>query len=381
MNSSLPTAPEGAQLKTILIIDDDVHLAATYALGLEAHGYRTLCAANAAIGWDMAHAHLPDLILCDIEMPGKDGRRLLQDMRADAALADRPFVLMTGKPAFGNERTAMDLGADDFLLKPISLPALMGCVAARLRRAALSRRVDDRAADRLRESLGSTLPQKFFTPLASMLGIAELLEAEIDTQSKEEMRQDLRSIQVAGRRLHRTLRNYLQIVALESPTPRDPGALLDATAVREALAAGAKAAAEAHQRKSDLTLELAGASLRAYPADLSLITEELVDNALGFSRRGTRVHVRSWSEGDEFHCAVIDAGRGLTPQQLTAVSSAQRSDRRFPDQQGLGLGLTLVAKLVARFHGQFHIESRPGEGSVCRVSVSLAKSETANLRC
>lgn len=369
MNSSPTPTPAGAHLKTILVIDDDVHLAATYALGLESHGYRALCAANAAIGWDLAHAHLPDLILCDIEMPGKDGQRLLQDMRADPALADRPFVLMTGKAAFGNERAAMDLGADDFLLKPVSLPALMGCVAARLRRAELSRRVDDRAVDRLRESLGSTLPQKFFMPLASVLGIAQLLEAEIDTQSKEEIRQDLRSIQVAGRRLHRTLRNYLQIVAMEAQTPRDPGALLAAAAVRTALAAGANAAAETHQRESDLTLELAGASLRADPADLSLLTEELVDNALGFSRPGTPVHVRSWSEGEVFHCAVKDTGRGLTPQQLAAVSSAQRRDRKFMDQQSLGLGLTLVSQLVARFHGHFQIESQPGEGSICRFSL------------
>lgn len=364
----LPPAAD-ALLKTILIIDDDVHLAATYAMGLESHGYRALCAANAAIGWDMAHAHLPDLILCDIEMPGKDGRRLLQDMRADAALADRPFVLMTGKAAFGNERAAMDLGADDFLLKPIALPALMGCVAARLRRAELSRRVDDRAVDRLRASLGSALPQKFFMPLASMLGIAQLIEAELDGMNQEEIRQDLRDIQVAGRRLHRTLRNYLQIVALEAQTPRDPGALLDAAAAQAALAAGANAAAEAHQRASDLTLELTGASLRAYPADLSLLTEELVDNALSFSRRGTPVRVRSWSAGEMFHCTVTDSGRGLTPQQLTAVSSAQRCERRFLDQHGLGLGLTLVSQLVARFRGHFQIESKPGEGSICRISL------------
>src|SRR5262245_13671710 len=99
------------RLKTILIVDDDVHLAATLALGLEGAGYRTLHAANAATGWNLAHAHLPDLVLSDIEMPGKDGRKLLSEMRADPELAARQFVLMSGKPDFANPRMAMNLGA------------------------------------------------------------------------------------------------------------------------------------------------------------------------------------------------------------------------------------------------------------------------------
>jgi CheY-like chemotaxis protein len=143
MNAPSPPPASPGQYKTILIIDDEVPFAAILAAGLEAKGYRTLQAPNAVTGWELAHAHLPDLILCDIDMPGKDGLRLLRDIRGDPALADRTFVLMTGKPRFGNYRAAMDQGADDFLLKPFSLPALLSCVEARLQRAALSRRLDD----------------------------------------------------------------------------------------------------------------------------------------------------------------------------------------------------------------------------------------------
>jgi len=371
MTSVPVSSPYGASLKTILIIEDDVHLAATFALGLEANGYRALCAPNAAIGWEMAHAHLPDLILCDIDMPGMDGRRLLTEMRADVGLADRQFVLMTGKPAFGNQRAAMDLGADDFLMKPFTHATLLSCVAARLRRAELSRRVDDRAVDQLRENLDSTLPQRFFLPLASILGITQLLEAELDTESKEDIRQDLRGIRAAGRRLHRTLRNYLLILDVEPHGPVGLGAQLDAETVRAALAKGIAAAAEPHQRPADLALDLTGASVRAYPADLSSLAEELVDNALNFSCKGTPVRVRAWSEGAAFHFTVADTGRGLTPQQLESLRSPQRNDRRLLEQQGLGLGLTLVGKLVARLGGEFHIESEAGKGTTCRITLPI----------
>lgn len=369
--SSIPVSPSGAGLKTILIIDDDAHLAATLALGLEANGYRTLCAHDAAVGWEMAHAHLPDLILCDIDMPGKDGRRLLQEMRADPALASRQFVLMTGKPTHGNQRAGMDLGADDFLLKPFSLAALIGCVAARLRRAEFSRRVDDRAVDQLQESLGSALPQKFLMPLASIMGLAQLLETELDSEAKPDVREDLRSIQAAGRRLHRTLRNYLMILDLEPNGSTAPGALLDAGAVQTALANGCTAAATPHARAADVALDLTGASLRCYPKDLGIVAEELVDNALSFSRPGTPVRVRAWSEGSSFHFTVTDTGRGLTPEQLQSIRSQPLPDQRLVGQQGLGLGLTLVAKLATRLGGKFEIESEAGKGTTASITLPI----------
>jgi len=75
----------------------------------------------------------------------------------------------------------MDLGADDFLLKPFAISELLRCVAARLKRAALSRQIDDRVLAELRLSLQPTLPHKLFTPLAGILGLTQLLEEGLDT--------------------------------------------------------------------------------------------------------------------------------------------------------------------------------------------------------
>lgn len=369
MSSNPVSSLLGASLKTILVIDDDVSLASTLALGLEAHGYSALCATDAMIGWKLAHAHLPDLILSDIEMPGKDGRRLLQEMRADPTIAHCQFVLMTGKASLGNQRTAMDLGADDFLLKPFTLPALLACISARLRRADLSRRVDDRSVDQLRESLGSNLPQKLFMPLASILGLTHLLAAELDTQSKAEMREDLREIERSARRLHRTLRNHLLLLAPEPARPDPP--LLDALHVAAALRRGISAAAAPHTRPADLGLEITGAALPANPTDLAILAEELVDNALAFSRPGTPVRVRAWPEGSNFHFTVTDAGRGLTPPQLEQIRELRRREGGHLEPDSLGLGLTLVRRITARLGGAWDFQSEAGHGTTCRISIPL----------
>lgn len=361
-----------AGLKTILIIDDDVHFTATLTLGLEANGYRTLTAADAAAGWRFARAHLPDLILCDIQMPGKDGRALLNEMRADPELADRQFVLMTGKAAYGSPRAAMDLGADDLLLKPFGLEELLRCVAARLQRAALSRRVDDRVLEELREKLHSTLPQEFFTPLAGILGLTELLEKQLDMLSKEEILQDLQDIRRSGRRLHRTLRNYLRILDLDRPDSASPAELLGANAVVAALSTGIKAAAERHQRPADVVAELTGANLKADPLDLTILAEELVDNGLSFSRRDTKVHVKAWTDAGRLHFSVTDAGRGMTASQLEEVGAFRQPDRTLLRQRGLGLGVALVRKLARHLGGEFSLDSEAGKGTTCHLSLPIA---------
>ncbi|MCF7689420.1 MAG: response regulator [Cephaloticoccus sp.] len=359
--------------KSILIIDDDTHFAATLAMGLEANGCRTLSAPNAEVGLQLALAHLPDLILCDIEMPGMDGSRLLREMRKDSALADRQFVLMTGKADYANPRVAMDLGADDFLLKPFTLDALLACVAARFQRVDLSRRLDEKAVAQLQGNLHADLPQLFFKPLAVVLGLTEMLQKDFTTLSPEEVRQDLGDIHRAGRRLHRSLRNYLRLLELETARGEFRAEVLAAEQVVDALSRGINTAKQNHQRSQDVMMKLSGATLRVAPVDLAIMAEELVDNALTYSRTSTQVHVSAWVTGIQFHLSVSDVGRGLTPPQLVVINSGPTQPKlKEVDQTGMGMGLTLVQLLAKIYGGEFRIESEAGRGSTSHLLLPVA---------
>jgi signal transduction histidine kinase len=362
-----PPCDPRAGLKTILVIDDEDSVRLVLTRGLENAGYRVLAASDANTGFDLARTHLPDLVLCDVNMPGKSGHRLLQEMRADALMADRPFVLMTGNAALARTRDAMDLGADDFLPKPFTVSEVVSCVNARLQRAAVSRRVEDRAIEELRTTLRSTLPHEFFTPLAGVLGLTDLLESDLDTLDREEMRKSLQDIRRCCRRLHRTLRNYLLILELDPAGERAPCGLLQTALVEQAVTNGAQAAAERHDRAADLKLNLHPAPLRASPTEISAMVEELVDNAFAFSRPGTPVHLHAWPDGPQFRLTVTDSGRGLTPQQLQQLGTFQQPDRRRFEQQGLGLGLALVRRFATYLGGGFHLASEAGRGTTAHV--------------
>lgn len=366
---SLPRPPgaPGRPGRLIQIVEDDAPLGAALAAALELNGFRTLYAANASASLEQAHAHRPDLILCDINMPGRNGHLLLQDLRHDPELADCQFVFMTGNTVYAHPRYGMDLGADDFLLKPFTMEALVSCINARLRRADVTKRHEELLIAELRRSLSRTLPHEFFTPLTGIMGLLDVLEEERDSLRGEEAGQILQDARRCGRRLHRTLRNYLSILDASAPsgTPQP----LAPDFVAATLRAGAMAAAERHDRVADLQLEIEGAALHLPQSALSMLTEEVVDNGFSFSTAGQPVTVRAWATRERLVLTVQDRGRGMTAAQLQQLQAFQQFERQRFEQQGLGLGLTLVCKLLLQHGGDLRLDSKPGEGTLCRVEL------------
>jgi class 3 adenylate cyclase/tRNA A-37 threonylcarbamoyl transferase component Bud32 len=105
--------------KRILAIDDDPSMLTLVSHILVRAGYEVGVAADGAEGLRRIAAQAPDLVLCDVQMPEMDGFATLEALRADAATAALPFVLLTALDNRENVRRGMRLGADDFLSKPV----------------------------------------------------------------------------------------------------------------------------------------------------------------------------------------------------------------------------------------------------------------------
>lgn len=122
----------GDRLATILIIEDESHLRRDISELLAYSGFGTLEAANGADGLELAESGQPDLILCDITMPGMDGLQVLQRMRANPRTAAIPFVFLTAR-AEGELRDILArAGADDYLAKPFTLDQLHAVIQSNL---------------------------------------------------------------------------------------------------------------------------------------------------------------------------------------------------------------------------------------------------------
>jgi len=122
-------------MKKILVIEDEPEMRRNITTLLRYYDYEPVAAANGREGVETARREQPDLILCDVTMPELDGYGVLQALQSDASLARTPFIFLTAKGEKNDLRSGMDLGADDYLTKPVANAELVRAIGARLRRA------------------------------------------------------------------------------------------------------------------------------------------------------------------------------------------------------------------------------------------------------
>lgn len=121
-------------MKKILVIEDEPEMRRNLLMILKLEKFVTCGAENGRAGLEMARREKPDLILCDVMMPEADGYSVLAALREDAETAAIPFIFLTAKGEKIDQRCGMNLGADDYLTKPIARADLLSAISARLKR-------------------------------------------------------------------------------------------------------------------------------------------------------------------------------------------------------------------------------------------------------
>jgi DNA-binding NarL/FixJ family response regulator len=121
-------------MSKILIIEDQPQMRKNIATILEMEDFTVITAENGRRGLELARAESPDLVLCDVMMPELDGFGVLEALRADAATATLPLIFLTARGDKPDLRRGMNLGADDYLTKPVSREDLLAAVRTRLTR-------------------------------------------------------------------------------------------------------------------------------------------------------------------------------------------------------------------------------------------------------
>ncbi len=128
------TGPTGGS--TVLLVEDDRGLRESLAMVLRFHELSVIEADSADEAAALISDHQPDLVILDVNLPGRDGLALLQDLRATGD--SRQVLLLTARHEVADRVLGLDAGADDYLSKPFALDELLARVRVMLRRAAES---------------------------------------------------------------------------------------------------------------------------------------------------------------------------------------------------------------------------------------------------
>ena len=120
--------------KRILIVDDEQDILDLLKYNLEAEGYETMLASDGMQALERAKNN-PDLIILDVMLPGKDGWEVMRQLRQNPGTQRIPVIFLTAKASEIDEVVGLELGADDFISKPISMRKLLARVKMVLRKA------------------------------------------------------------------------------------------------------------------------------------------------------------------------------------------------------------------------------------------------------
>jgi two-component system alkaline phosphatase synthesis response regulator PhoP len=120
-------------MKTVLVVDDESDIVELISYNLRKAGYGVISAADGNEALRQA-ATLPDLIILDVMMPGPDGYEVCRRIKSESATASIPVIFLTARSAEVDEVFGLEIGADDFIQKPISPRKLVARVKANIRR-------------------------------------------------------------------------------------------------------------------------------------------------------------------------------------------------------------------------------------------------------
>jgi signal transduction histidine kinase len=341
---------------------------------LEKNGFETLQAASGAVGVQLARTHLPDLVLCDVNMGGVGGNLTLYALRRDPTIASVPFILMSGFAYAGDTPPGIERGADAFLPKPFNAEKLLSAIQGCLNR---TEPASVQVKELLAESgvaTGTDSSSGLLQPLNRISKITRLLSSSRQKLQSNEIIGLADQAHRAAEHLRRKIENclsYAEIERLTSVSHQLAAPDEQAAGIRAVVEPAAREKAIRMERVGDLALQFEDA-LVAIPADhLKKIVEELLDNAFRYSHHGSAVHLKTTDGADRVTLSISDQGCGVTPEQIVQAVAPIPLDQVLLGRHGSGLGLLIAKRLTELHNGDFNIHSEPAHGTT--VAVSLPK--------
>ena len=364
-------------MKKVLLIEDHKQTQDNIREILGFENFLIITADDGMEGLELAKKHTPDLIICDIMIPQLDGYGVLSALRQDASTATIPLIFLTGKTEWIDLRQGMELGADDYLTKPFSIPELLNSVTAQLSKKAVIDEQSRNKLDELRRNITLALPDELRTPLNGVIGLSQLLIEDPSLVAEAEGLKMLEEIHHSGERLYKLIQNFLLYADLEliAKDPERVEALRNqpsSSAAKPIIETAMIEKAQWSGRTLDLQLELLEAQVQIAEPKLRKIVEEIIDNATKFSESGTPIQGVTQITQDTYKLSVIDYGRGMTAEQIAGLGAYLQFERRLYGQPGSGLGLVIAKRLAELHRGDLNIESIPGEKTIVTITLPIS---------
>jgi len=373
---------------SVLIIDDVADNFDVIESILSDQDYQLHYAANGRDAIAGLSIFQPDLILLDVMMPEMDGIEVCKRIKASPEWQTVPIIMVTALNSKSDLANCLNAGADDFISKPINSIELRARINSMLRIKqqynsiqnlstiqAYTINILESTLDELRGTFSSRMSHELNTPLSGIIGAIDLLLADLENMDIAEIREMLGWADESVHRLESLTNNFLIYLELESSKIRQSSfnsshTKLSISSIESMLQLYTQRA----NRSNDFIFSIESAEISLSEKYFLTIINELVDNAMKFSSLGTTIKVSSQVVEEMFNLSIQDLGRGMTKDQIDKIGAFMQFDRKIYEQQGIGLGLRIVKKIVELAGGKFSINSIYQQETTVNISLPIAQS-------
>ncbi|MDF5715646.1 MAG: hybrid sensor histidine kinase/response regulator [Rhizonema sp. NSF051] len=359
----------------ILVVDDSPDNVFLIKTILEEEGYTVSTAENGTSALAQLETSTCDLVLLDLMMPGIDGYEVTRRIRKNRALPFIPILLITAHDS-PNVAQGLDLGADDFIRKPVTVDELMGRVRSLLR---LKHSIDERdEIARQRQDFVSRLTHDLRTPLVAAERMLILLEDGALGELSPQMHEVISIMGRSNSNLLAMVNTLLEVYRFEAGRktlafqPVNLRSLLDEVAKElSSLAAEKQLSVNQEFSEESVTDKVMGDRL-----ELHRLFTNLIGNAIKFTDTGSvtiRITCPPTVSNDLITIEIADTGSGISLEEQTTLFERFRPGNH--KRSGSGLGLYLSRRIVEAHQGTIQVNSEVDKGSVFVISLPKQQSK------
>jgi len=358
---------------TILMVDDEESLIDIVSSVLESEGFTVLTASSVDRGIMHLKTTVPDLIISDIVMPGKNGFDFFDHVRSLPHLQNVPFLFLTANSDPESILIGKEIGSDDYLTKPVDFHLLLSSIRGKLKRKDQLNIAVNYQTEKMKNEIFRLITHEMRTPLTSILGATEMLTDPQNEFSPKELTDFLKMLQNSSKRLNVMVDDFLTVTKIESGEIDREMEIHNSRINPHQIVNRLIGDLEYQSSLQNIVIKNAisdkAISVFMFSAHIENILRRLIGNAIKFSHPHGVVTV-DLQENDSFIFSVADNGCGIPEDKKNLIfQKFGQINREKHEQQGSGLGLYIAYHLAKLNGGELSFESVDGIGSTFYLKV------------
>lgn len=360
----------------LLIIDDQPQNLHILSGILRSHGYQVAAANSGESALRILERLQPDLILCDIIMPGMDGYAVCRQLKAQAHTQDIPLIFLTAKTDSNDILHGFSAGAVDYVTKPFNPAELLARVHTHLslkqaRDTILAYSHDLEGLNKEKNNFLGIAAHDLKNPLSTILLTAQMVTFKQGALSPEKLQHYMGSIENEVERMLQIITNLLDINRIESGNWELQPLEVELRPFLQTLSETYQARAQAKQIQLRTHFESAPLLTITDRSILQQIMDNLLSNAIKYSHPGREVTLQLTRQQNQAVLSVQDQGPGFseTDKERVFQKFARLSARPTAGENSTGLGLSIVKQLTTLLGAHIQLDSTPGEGATFSLTL------------